>query len=385
MFGTENLRHPTLTGLALLASLVVALPVKAGDETGFALADSHASFSRQKRAAAENPLRQLELVTGRLAGTREHRIRGRNVNASSLAMRFAGGSPQDSAAFETGRYLAPAKDRETRRMGIWFGGDVTLDSRRAEDPRRAAIFTDGLAMGTDIRLRPSLLVGNAVGAAFDKTGFGDSGSLRSTYLSDVLYGSLTTSQRTYLDVALGASRSGFANRYGDEQTTLSGYRSGSQVFGLARFSRQFEHDKLRLRPYGQARVQRSRFGAYAADGGNSGAHLWRPRTASMFTLSLGLRGEASAMTRLGRLSPHTNLEISRTAKYMSGAYGTAPEGNALLETKASSSGSSTFTARTGLDWTISKGASVNGQYVLSSRLDTFSPKQEVKAKFELAF
>ncbi|MCT7377442.1 autotransporter outer membrane beta-barrel domain-containing protein [Chelativorans salis] len=371
--------------VATFALAAGAPPAATEDGTAIGLSDTLAALSRQRGKSVKSANRQLELVRDRLANTRGPRLNGRNINASSLAMRFAGGSKKDSAAFETKHLLAPKKERRTRHRAAWLGGDVMLDSARAENPRLAALYTNGLTFGADARLSSRLLVGNAVGAAFDRTPFGADGSLGTYYLSNTLYGSLTTSTETFLDVALGASRSEFSGDYGAAGGSASGRRSANQFYGQARYSHRFERNRVRVRSYGQAKLLHTRLGDYVENG--DGAHLGQAQSMGSLELTFGVRGETSVMSSVGKLTPHAVLEMSRTARRASSAVVTsldeATDDNHVIASSSAQSGR--LTARTGLNWAISDDATFKGEYSVSSGMAEFRPRQKVTARFKLKF
>ncbi|MFC6488207.1 autotransporter outer membrane beta-barrel domain-containing protein [Nitratireductor sp. GCM10026969] len=363
------------------AALAAGMRNGTADEvvTTAALSESRAVLSGLRTRSIKNAERHLDLIGGRLERTRGTRLDGRNLNASTLAMRFSGDTPENSATFETRRLLAPEKERRTRRTAVWFGGNVTLDSARAEKPRFATVYTDGLAFGVDTRFGRRLLVGNAVGMAFDRTGIGDGGTLATRYLSNTLYGSLTTATDTYLDVAVGASRGTFRRQDGTGFFDAGG-SPATQVFGLARHSRTFRRDKLRFRSYGQAKYLQTYFGSCRTPSGV----YFASSTAQSLELTLGLRGETSRRTNLGKVSPHAVLEISRTMKSRSGTTLTFAESIEDLAA-ASTSRSGKLSARTGLNWALSDSTTINGEYAISSALGEFNARQKVTASFKLKF
>jgi outer membrane autotransporter protein len=375
------LKPAGIAGLLVLAVATSPRMALADDAGAAVFSAGRAVLAGQRAKSAANPERQLGLVRSRLESTRGARVEGRNVNSSTLAMRFSGGSSERSAAYETKHLLAPEEARRTRRSAIWLGGDVTLDSERAEDPRRAALYTNGIAFGADTRIGDRLLVGNAVGMAFDRTGIGAEGSLQTRTLSDTLYGSLTTSRDTYLDMMLGVSRSDFRNDLGTDALS-TGARSATHTFGMARFSREFRREQVRVRPYGQARYQRSHLSAYSAEAEET--YRFAPYASDALELTLGVRSDTSTRTRRGKVAPHATLEVSRTVKRSTGAVVSSIEGIEDVATP-SHDRSSRLSARTGLNWTITDRASVNGEYSVSSSLGGFETKQQVSARFKLKF
>ena len=338
-----------------------------------------AALSAQRDRSASAASRQLGLIRGRLDGTRGLRAEGRNIHSSSLSLRFADRSKEKSAAFETRHLLAPEKKRRTRRGGVWFAGDVTLDSARAEDPRRSSVYSNGVAFGADLRLGPRLLVGNAAGMAFGRTGFGAEGTLATQSLSNTIYGSLTTSSDTYLDLAIGASHSIFRNGHLDAAAPPAGNGSASQLFGQARYSRKIERGRFRLRSYGQAGFQRMKLDAFRQAG--NGERAGGSASSELFDLALGFRGETSARTRKGTMTPHVAVEMSRTMRRTSAL----AEGAVERAMTSSRSRAGKVSARTGLNWTISDHANLRAEYSLSSVMADFRPQQKVTARYKLNF
>lgn len=380
MFPSARLRQSIIAGLVLLALMTGATNTAADDGAVLAaLSDSHDILSRQKAKSIGNAKHQLGLVSARIGNTRGIRLEGGNLNASTLAMRFSGDTAENSATFQTKRLLAPKKERRTRRTAIWVGGNVILDSARAEKAQFATVYTDGLAFGIDTRLGSRLLLGNAIGMSFDRTGVGADGSLETRYFSNTLYGSLTTSPDTYLDVAVGASRGFFLSEQEGWDFFKAGDRPASQAFGLTRYSRLFQHDRLRLRSYGQARYLWTHFDSHHAKGGA----YFSPYSTQALELTFGLRGETSAHTRLGKVKPHAVLEVSQTLKTSDPVVASFESIQDITAPSADRFGS--FSARTGLKWTITSSASVDGEYALSSAIDEFTARQKVTARFKLAF
>ncbi|HEU5095098.1 MAG TPA: hypothetical protein VFT77_08065, partial [Reyranella sp.] len=155
------------------------VPTARAQEAVFA--DRAAALTAQFGKSASNGARQTALVDARLEATRALRLSGGNANGSSLSFTFTG-APVDgatgeeqakkNAAFHTASHIAPEKERRTHKYGLWFGGNVTLDAERSTESRLATTFSDGIVIGTDMRLGRNILIGNAVGGAFDRVGVG---------------------------------------------------------------------------------------------------------------------------------------------------------------------------------------------------------------------
>ena len=363
---------------AILMLPLVWWPASA-DETVAALDITRieAAISGQVGKGASNRTRQLDLISGRLDRTRALRLSGRNANSSSLAIRFNGRNAEKSAALEAKNYIAPEKARRTRRLAVWMAGDLLVDSARAQDPRLATVYTNGLVIGADARLGPRLLIGNAVGTAFDQTGLGEDGSLRSRYISNTFYGSIFTAADTFLDFALGASRSDYSSRSGHADQG----RAATQVFGLARYSREFRRKQFRFRPYGQARLSRTGFGRY--DG--SAALYCGTQSTNTLKLTLGVEGDTSITISAGKLRPHASFQMTQVTKHNSGSIIASVGGGDDYVLASSSDASGNVVASTGIDWTINERTTFNARYGVSTDIIDFSPRQTISAGFRLRF
>ncbi|TWG90395.1 hypothetical protein L598_000700001520 [Mesorhizobium sp. J18] len=364
--------------LAILLLPIAAWPVSAEEKVAaLDVTKIEAAISGQIGKGASNRTRQLDLVNNRLDTTRALRPGGSNANSSSLAIRFNGKDAEKSAALEAKNYIAPEKARRTRRLAVWMAGDVMVDSARAQDPHLATVYTNGLVIGADARLGPRLLVGNAVGTAFDRTGIGGEGSLRSRYISNTFYGSVFTTAHTFLDFALGASHSDYSSRYGHADQD----RAATQVFGLARYSREFRRDRFRFRPYGQAALSRTGLGRY--DGPATG--YCGTQSTDTMKLTLGMEGDTSIVTSAGKLRPHAGFEMTRVTKHTSGGVITIDDGSDDYVFAASTSASGNMVASTGIDWSINDRTTFNARYGVSTDVVDFSPQQTISASFKLRF
>lgn len=337
------------------------------------------ALSGQRDRQGVDRRRQLGLVSQRLDTTRASRPDERdNINTSSFAIRFAGPSADESAAFETRNHLSPEEARRTERLALWLAGDLTVDRARANDPRLATVHTDGLTFGTDARLGPRLLVGNALGTGFDRTGIGSDGWQGSRYISDTLYASAFTGKQTYLDLAVGAAWTRFDTYYG---AAGAGDRGARQLYALARYSRKYATGRSVLVPYGEAGISRTGYGGYT----EGGTGLACPaQSARAYHVSMGMRGQTSFATRAGRLEPHAGMDVARTMKRMSAAT-LAPDDGLRRSIAPSLARTARLAATTGLKWAISENATFDGQYAVTGDLGDFRPGQSVTASFKLRF
>ncbi len=281
-----------------------------------------------------------------------------------------------STVLDTRRALAPQKLRRTDRLAAWAAGEAVLSEARTNDPRASALSSKGIAFGADMRLSRRLLIGNAVGLAYDRSPLSTDLTYAAGSLSNTFYGTFFATPDTYLDAALGGAQSGFAG-WADGGSGLAN-AAGSQVYAMLRASRRLDLDlhlgRVTLRGYSQGTVARMRFTGAAPD-----------RQARRAEIALGLGGETQLSTRRGRLTPRAGLEwrIARVRR-------TTPDPDVdperpEAEATRSISQSARIAATAGFDWALNPRATVKADYGLSAGTETFAPKQTVKARFTLRF
>ncbi|WP_157019538.1 autotransporter outer membrane beta-barrel domain-containing protein [Mesorhizobium xinjiangense] len=376
------LRHYALALGAALGVLAQAGQAAAQDVASIEplAADRIAAFTRQKDDAANARTRQLGLVAARLRQTRSARPNGRNAHASSLAVRFTGAG--DGAVFDTANHIAPEKERRTDRLAVWFAGDLTVDGARHENARASTLYSNGVLAGSDVRVGPHLLLGNAVGFGFGRTAFGETGSLGTRYLSDTAYGTIFTGRDSYLDLALGAATMDHSTAY--DGATGGGRRGGKQVFAGTGYSRSFRHRRLTIRPYGQSRLSWSAFDRSTrsvADGCAGPA-----RQTYRASITAGVSGERPFTHSAGRFRPHADARMewsrarTRFGARLAGADDIGDGHGAIAETAAR------LNLTAGVDWTVSDEATLATSYNLSTDLlENTEREQTLGARFSMKF
>ncbi|WP_295814740.1 autotransporter outer membrane beta-barrel domain-containing protein [uncultured Nitratireductor sp.] len=351
------------TGLAIFIAFLTVVPEKGAAEEALDMAAIHA---RQLGRAADSEARQLSIVRERLANTR--RLRARGGNAEAILMRLhvkrRDHNETRSKLLDTGKVTAEEKLRRTPRLARWMGGEAVLSQARTNDPRASALSTKGVAFGADYRVNPRLLIGHAMGMAYDRSPLSTDMTYSARMFSETLYGTVFTGNETYLDFAVGAARSRFSGRVDDGTRTPGA--SGDRVFAMLRASRVFTHDVLSLRGYGEGRFSQMHFNG-TADGLRDGATR----------MTLGLTGETKISTRRGRLTPHAGLEWSLLRKE-----GTVP-GETLPAHRLEESAKITATA--GFDWALNPRATLKADYGLTADPRAHTRKQTVKTHFTLRF
>lgn len=376
---------PKAARLALLAACVGGLPGPGGDVAAASErqpsaaepAQHHAATQRQQAEAAAGRTRQLSLVMERLDTTRALRLDGHNANTGAVALRFAGEGPENKAVFDMRDHLAPEKVRRTQRLAVWFAGDVALDSTRAADGRASLVHSDGVAMGADARLSPRLIVGNTVGTGFDRVRIGEKGSLAARYLSQTVYGSFFTGADSYLDVTLGGALMDFSSAL--DAPGDGGRRAGHQLFGAARYSHDFTHDKTTIRPYGRLRLARSTLDGHGERGSAPGQAMHRTDETR---IALGL-GTQTAIERVpGTLRPRADVELAWTRKReRGGVIGDAADASPAAETARRS-----VSMTAGFDWAMDERTHLDAGYNISAAADSEDPaRQSVNAGLRLRF
>ncbi|MCR4268525.1 autotransporter outer membrane beta-barrel domain-containing protein [Nitratireductor sp. ZSWI3] len=356
------------TWLAIAAAALFAAPAALAQDSY----DMTAIFDRQSARAAASETRQLSILEERLNNTRELRGAGGNAAASLVRLRIKRGTGTDvhSKLLDTRKVMAPEKLRRTPRLAGWMGGEAELSEARSNDPRASGLSSKGLALGADLRISPRLLIGNAVGLAYDRSPLSTDLTYEARTLTTTLYGTIFTTPQTYLDFALGGARSDFSGR------AMTGERppaaAGDRVFAMLRASRAVDvggrdGQTLKLRGYGQGTVSRTRF-----DGATDGCGTEAAK------VSLGLRGETKRATQRGHVRPHAGVEWSLTRTQ-------TEHPGATLDDRHRLDRQARFAATAGFDWKVNPHATVKANYGLSAGAASGSPEQTLKARFTLRF
>ncbi len=354
----------------VVAALVMTVAFSSAPPEGAAAAelafDMTAIHARQRARAADSEARQLSIVRERMANTRQLRAPGGNAEASlvRLHVKRRHGHDAESRLLDTRRIVAAEKLRRTPRLARWMGGKAVLSETRANDRRASAFSTKGLAFGADYRVSPRLLIGHATGLAYDRSPLATDMTYSTRILSQTLYGTLFTGDRTYLDVALGASRSSFSGWSSRGVRAPGG--EGDRLFAMLRASRAFTLDRLKLRSYGEATFSHMRFSGAASGHRNEAAEM-----------KLGLTGETRIETLRGRVTPRAGLEWS-AARSERTAPGATQKVRRLED-------SAKITARAGFDWALNPRATLTTDYGLSADTRGSGRKQTLKTRFTLRF
>jgi hypothetical protein len=381
MTGSALSRRLGVVALLLAIQLSTSMPANAQDGARAPawLPNAISVLNRQRERPVAHASRQAALVESRIQSTRGLRFRQRNVDDSTLRLRFDGGGADRSAVLDSRQYRGAEKHRQRRRFGTWFAGDVVMESAGVHDPRRSAFNSNGVAAGVDMRLGKRVVVGNAIGGAFDRVGVGPDASLASRTLSSTTYGSFAASGESYVDTAVGTAVTTYSGDYG-QGARASG--SGQEIFGSARVSRQFRRDRLTLRPYGRGRVGSTRFSPGQQNTGLAGERA----SGSSMQLGVGVAAQGSWKAGEGAVRPRATLELNRALKRTSATVLHVLEddfGSHVVDPAKTGSGRVSFSG--GVDWVIDDKTSLKGEYRMSTSARAFDPVQAVTGSFRVKF
>jgi len=203
--------------------------------------------------------------------------------------------------------------------GAWVSGAAnfgTVDDGR--DREGFKFSTDGLTIGADRRFGDALVVGGAVGWAYDSSRIGDNGTRsEADAWSVALYGSWQPAEKAFFDVVLGYGRLDFdSRRYVTANGDFAyGKREGDQWFGAATAGWDYHHARgLNLSPYGRIEATRSVLDAFTEEGGGVFALAYDEQATTTVIGALGVKGDYAFKTRLGRTIPSFRIEYAYDLK-----------------------------------------------------------------------
>lgn len=376
----------TAAAAALLFVSCAFQPAQAQDVVTFEPGDATlAMLGDQGAMGTAARSMQESAVEERLDATRKLLLEGLNRHSTSLTLKLEGPSGQSATALAAKDHIAKPAELETHRFGLWSSGALVVDTTPSQDGRAAALYTDGLTFGADALIDPQLLIGAALGLAFDDQMVdASSASLGSRYVSSMLYGTLSSGSETYFDFSAGAARMAFSTaRCVAGGVEATGTRPGTQFFTTGQYSYRHKTGPFILKPFGRAALARTALDGFSENGPQS--YAYDAQTVTHLSLSLGLSGETALRTTAGWIRPHAELKVADNAAWWTNGNISDPgvAGSYLVE------GTDTFGRQLnlglGVDWAAAGSAKFGLNYNVAAPLAGADALQSVKAIARLKF
>ena len=154
---------------------------------------------------------------------------------------------------------------------LWSEGDISV-GKIGEDlsSSRKKIQTNGITIGADNRVNQDRMYGVALGFRKDDVDVGSLGTgIDTEAYSLSLYGTLSSNDTNFLDGILGMStlKSDLIRK--KNSNTLTGERSGKQVFSSINFSKVFNEGNINFNPTGRIDIGYTELGGYNETGKNA--------------------------------------------------------------------------------------------------------------------
>ncbi|MBU1345422.1 MAG: autotransporter domain-containing protein [Alphaproteobacteria bacterium] len=213
---------------------------------------------------------------------------------------------------ETGR---AAGDHD---VGVWTSGSIDWGRQDASGARDNRFTTQGVTVGADVALTPSVTVGAAGGYGEDATRVGVSDSRsRATAVSGMVYGSWRPVPGFYLDGMAGYSGLSFESRRwaeglgGEPDAFARGSRSGDLAFLSAAAGRTRDRASRQSDVYARVDARRIGLDGFVETGAGLASLQWDAVTQDSLSASLGASLRWLVQTRrYGRIAPEVRLEWS---------------------------------------------------------------------------
>ncbi|MDO0846979.1 putative Ig domain-containing protein [Xanthomonas campestris pv. campestris] len=200
-------------------------------------------------------------------------------------------------------------------LGLWVGGAIRSGSLNRQANTNGVDFqTDGLSVGADYRLAPSLAVGAGLGWGRDDSDVGRNGShSKATAYTMALYASFHPGKAFFFDTLVGYQLLSYDLRrfVTDDASMAEGSRDGKQWIALLSSGADLQRGNLQITPYARVDVARATLDGYVEDGIAPFALRYDDMDVATTTGNLGLRLEWRRDVAWGRLTPQVRVEYQR--------------------------------------------------------------------------
>ncbi|WP_238691541.1 putative Ig domain-containing protein [Xanthomonas campestris] len=200
-------------------------------------------------------------------------------------------------------------------LGLWVGGAIRSGSLNRQANTNGVDFqTDGLSVGADYRLAPSLAVGAGLGWGRDDSDVGRNGShSKATAYTMALYASFHPGKAFFFDTLVGYQLLSYDLRrfVTDDASMAEGSRDGKQWIASLSSGADLQRGNLQITPYARVDVARATLDGYVEDGIAPFALRYDDMDVATTTGNLGLRLEWRRDVAWGRLTPQVRMEYQR--------------------------------------------------------------------------
>ncbi|MEB2185281.1 putative Ig domain-containing protein [Xanthomonas campestris pv. campestris] len=200
-------------------------------------------------------------------------------------------------------------------LGLWVGGAIRSGSLDKQANTNGVDFqTDGLSVGADYRLAPSLAVGAGLGWGRDDSDVGRNGShSKATAYTMALYASFHPGKAFFFDTLVGYQLLSYDLRrfVTDDASMAEGSRDGKQWIASLSSGADLQRGNLQITPYARVDVARATLDGYVEDGIAPFALRYDDMDVATTTGNLGLRLEWRRDVAWGRLTPQVRVEYQR--------------------------------------------------------------------------
>ncbi|MEA9808195.1 putative Ig domain-containing protein [Xanthomonas campestris pv. raphani] len=200
-------------------------------------------------------------------------------------------------------------------LGLWVGGAIRSGSLDRQANTNGVDFqTDGLSVGADYRLAPSLAVGAGLGWGRDDSDVGRNGShSKATAYTMALYASFHPGKAFFFDTLVGYQLLSYDLRrfVTDDASMAEGSRDGKQWIASLSSGADLQRGNLQITPYARVDVARATLDGYVEDGIAPFALRYDDMDVATTTGNLGLRLEWRRDVAWGRLTPQVRVEYQR--------------------------------------------------------------------------
>ncbi|MEB2233544.1 putative Ig domain-containing protein [Xanthomonas campestris pv. campestris] len=200
-------------------------------------------------------------------------------------------------------------------LGLWVGGAIRSGSLNRQANTNGVDFqTDGLSVGADYRLAPSLAVGAGLGWGRDDSDVGRNGShSKATAYTMALYASFHPGKAFFFDTLVGYQLLSYDLRrfVTDDASMAEGSRDGKQWIASLSSGADLQRGNLQITPYARVDVARATLDGYVEDGIAPFALRYDDMDVATTTGNLGLRLEWRSDVAWGRLTPQVRVEYQR--------------------------------------------------------------------------